>query len=232
MRVRIEANTKEMSDRLNEMVVNQIPFALARTVTKVATMTRDEQLFQEYNNFFDMRNKPFFRTVHSVAPADLRFAKQTGVAIAGIQRLDSPRPVGTLQVRGSREVRTEFMRDFVSGSIRTPQKSKIAVPFEDANLPRLKGGRTAGAIVANKKPKAILQGRGFILKTKKNKLIIFRRVGRGKSSTVEAMYHLQDSVKMKRGYNPLRAARVGVRKHLKGTFTRNFRKAIFTAKLR
>ena len=39
MRVRIEANTKEMSDRLNEMVVNQIPFALARTVTKVATMT-------------------------------------------------------------------------------------------------------------------------------------------------------------------------------------------------
>ena len=232
MRVSIKANTKEMSDRLGDLVKSQMPFALARTVTKVATLTRDEQLFREYNTFFEMRNKPFFRTVHTVAPADLRFAKQTGVAVAAIQRQDAPRPVGTLPSRSGRTVRTEFMKDHAGGAVRSARKSKIAVPFTSANLPRKKGGRNAGAIVKSKTPGALLDNRGFIVNTKGGKTILFRRVGRGKQSKIEPMYHLRPNVTIKGGYNPLRAARVGVRKWFSPTFQRNFINAVRKARLR
>jgi len=232
VRLSISANTKEMEDRLTNLVKKQIPFALSRTVTKVATLTRDEQIYQEYNKFFEMRNKPFFRSVHSVAPAQLRFTKQTGVAVASIQRQDSPRPVGTLPARGGRKANTSFMERHAKGGIKTPRGKFIAVPISGANLPRKKGGRQAGAIVKGKQPKALLQGRGFIVNTKKGKSVLFRRVGRGKKSTIEAMYHLQPSASIKGGYNPARAARIGVRKWFGPTFNRNMIKALKTARLR
>ena len=144
MRVSIKANTKEMEARLANLVQKQLPFALTKTVTKVATLTRDEQIYQEYNKFFEMRNKPFFRSVHSVAPAQLRFTKQTGVAVASIQRQDSPRPVGTLPARGGRKADTSFMERHARGGIKTPKGKFIAVPISGANLPRKKGGRQAG----------------------------------------------------------------------------------------
>ena len=232
MRVSIKANTKEMEDRLSRMVRQQLPFAMTRTVTQVATMTRNQEMYREYNKFFEMRNKPFFRSVHSVAPAQLRFTKQTGVAIASIQRQDSPRPVGTLPARGGRKAYTSFMTKHASGGIKTPKGKLIAVPISDANLPRKKGGRKAGAIVEGKQPKALMQGRGFIVNTKKGKTVLFRRVGRGKKSNIEAMYHLQPSASIKGGYNPMGAARKGVTRWFRPTFTLYFKKAMQTAKLR
>jgi hypothetical protein len=124
------------------------------------------------------------------------------------------------------------MERHARGGIKTPKGKFIAVPISGANLPRKKGGRQAGAIVKGKQPKALLQGRGFIVNTKKGKAVLFRRVGRGKKSSIEAMYHLQPSASIKGGYNPARAARIGVRKWFGPTFNRNFISALKTARLR
>ena len=232
MRVSIKANTKEMEAKLANLVQKQIPFALTKTVTKVATLTRDEQLYQEYNKFFEMRNKPFFRAVHSVAASQLRFTKQTGVAVASIQRQDAPRPVGTTRAGRGRKANTSFMTKHASGGIKTAKGKLIAIPLSTAKLPRKKGGRNAGAIVKGKQPKALLQGRGFIVDTKKGKKVLFRRVGRGKKSNIEAMYHLRPAATIQGGYNPMRAARIGVRKWFAPTFNRNMIKALKTARMR
>jgi len=232
MRIQIKANTKEMETRLGNLVKKQMPFALSRSVTKTATLTRDEQLFTEYNKFFEMRNKPFFKSVHAVAASDLRFAKQTGVAIAAIQPQDAPRPVGTTRGGRGRKANTEFMKRHVTGGVKAPKGKLIAIPFSKAGIPRKKGGRTAGAIVKGKQPTALLNGRGFINKTTKGKIILFRKVGRGKSAKNEAMYHLKPAATIKGGYNPIRAARVGVKKWFEPTFKKNFIRALRTAKLR
>jgi hypothetical protein len=46
------------------------------------------------------------------------------------------------------------------------------------------------------------------------------------------MYHLRPNVTIKGGYNPMRAARVGVRKHFKPTFQEMFINAVRNARLR
>jgi len=46
------------------------------------------------------------------------------------------------------------------------------------------------------------------------------------------MYHLKPAATIKGGYNPIRAARVGVGKHFKPTFEKMFIAALRTAKLR
>ena len=224
IKISIQSNADGYAKRLNEMAQRQIPFVASRTVTKVATLTRDEQLFQEYSKFFTVRNKPFFKTVHSVAASDHNFTRRSGYAVASIQPQDDPRPIGTTSPRGGRKANTQFMKRHVNGGAKTPKGGgSIAIPISARNIPRKSGGKGAGGIVAKALPKNIMaSGKGFI-SGKKGRSTLFIKFGEDEK---QAMYILRPSAQIKGGYNPLRAARRGVKKWFERTFRIQMTRAI------
>lgn len=219
----IKTNCAQVERQFRDLANRQIHFATARAVTEAATLTRDGQLFQEYNKFFTVRNRQFYKLVHSVAAADISSTKRTGVAIAAIIPRDEPRPLGTTKGRAApKSLDTSFMKRHVrGGQKKMPSGKNVAMPLPRSPVRRLKSGGISSAF----KPRKIMQKNGFIAKSKKGNKIMYRRLARGK---VQPMYYLTPSVSITGGYNPLRAVRKGLKRWFKPTFNKHFRKAIIS----
>ena len=219
--VTIQSNSKQVQEQLRNLATREIHFAAARAVTQTATMTRDGQLFQEYNRFFTVRNKQFFKLVHGVAAADIGSTKRTGVAVAAISPRDEPRPAGTTKGRSApKKLDTSFMKRHVKGgNKRSARGGKVTVPISNSPIKRLR----SGSISKTYKPKNVMQKNGFIQTTKKGNTVMFRRMARGK---IQPLYFLTPSVQIKGGYNPLRAARKGVKRWFEPSFNKFLRTVI------
>lgn len=230
----IKANTVEMQRKLENVVRKQIPFAASRAVTQTATVVRDDYVLREYRRSFTSRNKAFEKTFHSVAAANVKSTRATGVAVAAIMPRDGKRPAGTTRAKSPANLDTAFMRRHVSGGIKTPKNGrKIAIPVKSAPITRKTAGRGAGGIRNNYLPETLMKNKqkAFIKTNKKGNSILYRKFGRG-GKKLQPMYVLKPAANIRGGYNPLPEARRGVAFHFPRLFRRNFIKAIKTAKLR
>lgn len=241
VRFSIKSDSEKMRKKLEDLGRRQVPFAVARAVTQTAVKVRNEEITREYMRTFDARNISFIYSVHRVYGASASFAKQTGVAIASIQPVDDPPPAGTTaSASGSREgtkrtrAGTQFMKRHYKGGVKTPSKSKLAIPVTGAKLTRKKSGSTAGAMNKASKPKQVLARKNtFIGKSKRTgNSMIMQRTGSKKNAKVKALYTLATSANIKRVYDPLPAARRGISRVFPGLFRRSFTDALRTAKIR
>ena len=94
------------------------------------------------------------------------------------------------------------------------------------------GDRVKGTPKASAARAAYQDGRWARQAPAARKKVLFRRVGRGKKSNIEAMYHLRPAATIQGGYNPMRGGRIRVRKWFTPTFNRNMIKALKTARMR
>ena len=231
MKVSIEANTDQMRMKLKNLVDKQLLFAATRATTKTAVDVRNRYVLPEYNKSFTVRNKKFSKVVHSVAAADLKSTKRTGVAVAAIKRMDAPHVPGTTKRRervGKAPASTEFMKRHLKGGIKIGRHGKkIAIPLSNSPVSRT----TSGKISKNFQPKTIVQsGRGFVFKGERgNKSFLGRQMGNGK---LQVLYTLAESTKIDKRYNPLPAAQRGVSARFPRKFRESFIQALKTAKLR
>lgn len=232
--VSIKANTQEMADKLNNLVRRQIPFAVTKTTTQTATVTRDDYVLREYRRDFTSRNKQFEKLAHSVAAADVKHTRQTGVAIAAIMPRDGKRPQGTTRAAMPKKLDTSFMTRQRKGGIKMPKGGKnIAIPISGSPITRRTSGAKAGAIRKNFEPKTLMQNfpeKTFIKKNSRGNKIMYRKVGRG--NKIQPMYLLKPTTNIKRRHNPLPEAQRGVMFHFPRLFKRNLILALKTAKLR
>jgi hypothetical protein len=241
MKLSIKADTDQMRKKLEDLARRQVPFAVARAVTQTAVKVRNEDITREYMRTFDARNLGFIYAVHRVYGANASFAKQTGVAVASIQPVDDPAPAGTTASaagsrQGSKRTRagTQFMKRHVSGGVKTPTKKKIAVPIQGSGITRRSSGSKAGAVNTAWKPKQLLNKDKYFLGTSKRtgKSFIGKRYGSKRSPKVKVMYSLENSVPIKRVYNPLPAAKRGISRNFPSLFRKSFAGALRTAKMR
>ena len=230
----VKANTPELRLKLQQLITKQIAFAAARAVTATAVVTRDDYVLPEYRRTFQSRNKPFEKGVHAVSAADTNFAKRTGFAIAAITPRDRPKVTGTTAARGTRVPTTEFMNRHVTGGIKTPKAGRtVAIPVNNTANRRKKGGRSAGAVIDSLQPKKLLDGKGFVLgKHGSSRIVIAKRIGRGKKRDIEVMWALKRSANIRKRYNPLPAAKRGVMLHFERLMRRQMVMAIKTARLK
>lgn len=217
----IKTNCAQVEKQFRDLANSQVHFAVARAVTEAATLTRDGQLFQEYNKFFTVRNRQFYKLVHSVAAADISSTKRTGIAVAAIMPRDEPRPAGTTKGRAApKKLDTSFMKRHVrGGQKKMPSGKNVAMPLPRSPIKRLKSGAISSAF----KPRKIMQKNGFVGTSKRGNKIMYRRLARGK---VQPMYLLTPSVTIDGGYNPLRAVRKGLKRWFQPTFNKHFRRAV------
>ena len=231
MRMTLKTNAPELQKGLDELVNRQLPFAVSLATNMSIQRTRDEHLKHEYNKFFTMRNKAWFKQVHSIRNSKVSHVKRTGIAVAAIQRSSLPSPPGTSQKSLKRAAFSDFMEKHVNGGIKTPRGARnIAVPIE-RNITRKKGGAKAGAVNKSFQPKTVMgTGKGFVFE-KAGRKFLARRRGRGGKQT-QVLFSLRKSVNIKGGYNPERAVRRGMNQFFQPMFRRALIKAIKTAKLR
>lgn len=231
MRMTMKTNAPELQKGLDELVNRQLPFAVSLATNMSIQRTRDEHLKLEYSKFFTMRNKAWFKQVHSIRNSKVAHVKRTGMAVAAIQRSSLPSPPGTAKKETRRAAFSDFMEKHVSGGIKTPSKSRnVAIPIEQ-NITRRKGGAKAGAVNKSFQPQTVMgTGKGFVFE-KGGRKFLARRRGRGGKQT-QVLYRLKKTVNIKGGYNPERAVRRGMKQFFQPMFRRALIKAIKTAKLR
>ena len=236
----IDANTGEMRKKLDALIQKQIPFAVSLAVTRTAVKVRDNEITQEYNKRFDVRNKGFIKLTHRVFGANVNSTKRTNIAVASIQPVDDPVPLGasTRPVKGSGPKKTiagtQFMKRHVEGGVKTPKGKVLAVPTPNSGATRRKGGQKAGSINEAFKPKNLLSKPKHFQGTSKKtgKGFIGKRVGGKRNPKVKVMYSYEPSVRVKRRYNPLAAAQRGVASRFSHEFRSGIIRALKTAKLR
>ena len=229
MRINIKSNVPELEKRIDDLVKKQAPFALSLALNKSIKHSRDIDLRMEYNKFFEVRNKAFFKQVHQIRNSTASHVRRTGMALASIQRSDLPSPAGAKPETRGRKAQTSFMEKHVSGGTKTPRtKRNLAIPIE-ANISRKKAGARAGAVNKSFEPRTVMQsGKGFILE-KNGKKFIAKRTGKKK---VKVLHSLQRTAMIKGGYNPERAVRRGMNKYFKLMYKQAWIQAIRTARLR
>lgn len=233
--VSIKTDSAKMARKLDNLVKKQLAFAVTQATTKTAIVTRDDYVLPQYRRDFTVRNKPFEKLAHSVAAADLKSTRMTGVAVAAIMPRDGKRPRGTSKGRAvPKKLDTSFMTRQRTGGIKKPKNSKnISVPISGSPITRRTGGSKAGAIRKNFEPKTLMQNfpdKTFIKKNKRGNKIMYRKLG--KKQKIQPMYFLTPSTNIKRRHNPLPEARRGVAFHFPRLFRRSFILALKTAKLR
>jgi len=237
----IKSDDASMRKKLDDLARRQLPFAAAVAVTKTAVKVRDTSITQEYSRTFEVRNKGFIKSVHRVYGASASYAKRNGIAIASIQPVDDPPPMGTTanagRGQGTKRTRagTQFMKRHSRGGIKLPSRSKIAVPIKGSGITRRAGGPKAGKVNAAYLPRALLQKDGKYFRgvsKRTGKSFIGKVVGGKRNRKVKVMYSLETSVQIKKTYNPVPAARRGVASHFPRIFRGAFITALRTAKLR
>jgi hypothetical protein len=235
-----EANTDQVVSKLQDLTRKQIPFAMALATTRTAVKLRDQEITREYRKRFETRNAGFIKLTHRVFGADVRSTKQTGIAVASIQPVDDPVPKGASMrgVKGNGTKKTiagtQFMKRHVTGGVKTPKGSKLAVPLPSSGVTRRKGGQKAGAINNAFQPKSLLAKPKYFQGTSKKtgKGFIGKRTGGKRNRGIKVMYSYEPSVRIQRRYNPLAAAKAGIMPHFKYEFTRGMIRAMKTAKMR
>ena len=232
--ITIKSDSAIMHKKLDELIKNQLPFALSRGLNKAISLTRDEQVYQEYDKFFEVRNKAFFKQVHSISNSKKSQVRSFGAAIAAIQQSSLPPPMGARKQGRGRSAQTSFMKKHVTGGVKTPKGTKIAIPFTQGAgavypITRRKAGAKAGAIVKSKEPRALTsKSTGFIGKSKRGKSFIAVRT----KGSIQFAYNLATTATIKGGYNPERAARRGLQKWFAPSFRKSFIGALRSSKLR
>ena len=216
---------KKTREALSNMLERQVPFAASLALNRTITKVRDDELMRAYDRVFNMRNKQFFKLTHTIFNSSAKTFRQSGYVRAAIQRNEMPALAGTKKGRtktsiegplpeGKRRVDTSFMEFHVSGGIRKPLRSKVAVPITKGKTPPFKITRTkTGKVVKAKQAKTLYpQERTFVQGKKSGKSVLMVRTGR---RTVKAAYHFQSQVKNRRKYNPVNAVLSGFNNRIK-----------------
>ncbi|MFA6148652.1 MAG: hypothetical protein WC899_10640 [bacterium] len=108
------------------------------------------------------------------------------------------------------------------GGIKLPKKQYLAVPQEGVRRTK------KDLIPASEKPRALK--RSFIIWKTKSGPILFKRVGRGKSSTIKPMYAFERSAKIEERWQFVRTGIATVKKVYGKIFASALKDALETAK--
>ena len=222
MKINIKADNKQLEARIRDVALKQIPFAMSKSLNKTTKYIRDTPLKRYYAKTFEMRDKAFFNQVHSIAYSSLPFTKQHGIAVTQIKQRKAPQVVGTKPQPGGRTAYTGFMTRHVTGGVKLPKGSKLAIPVGSAKT-KTKTGKTRKAM----RPAAIMHsGRGVIL-ANDNSLgsTMYRKMGRGKNAKLKPIYTLSTGAKIKKVYDPMPI----VKQRVRFVFPYNFRVALVQA---
>ena len=202
----ISSNAGKWSDEFEKKIERQVPFATSVALNNTLTKTRDNEVWRSYERAFTARNKPFFKQVAHVHRSNRSQARTYGAVIGSVQEKMVPPPPGVRSGTGGRVADTSFMRSHVSGGVKVPRGSKIAVPMS-GKVKRKAGG----AVRKVDKPRSITSGKkGF----RAGKYIMRRR----NKKEIEPIYHLQARARINRAWSPMSAVKRGLDARMRHEF--------------
>ena len=179
----------------------QVRFALATTLTSLAKEAQHASV-SETERAFTVRNNW------------LQPSNAMGIKVLPASKEDLSAAVAT---------RADWLVPFQEGGTKTPKGANLAIPTK--NVRRTK----RDVIRKTQRPNALRGKRTFLLPTK-NGLVLFQRKGRGKRSTITALYRLKPSARIQKRSTVVEPTLRVFGRRFDGVFEGQLRKAFATAR--
>lgn len=169
LRSAITTNADEVSRAFLFLKRDQVPFATAVALTRVAQQAR-LSVQAQMGQTFTLRSPRVVKTIR----------------INAARKRDRP-------IRSEVGILDQFLADHATGAVRKATKSRrLAIPTKFAASKRTRGGK----IRAGMKPRRILQRKGGRVEGEGNRATILRGAGRGAGRKLLRMFMLRSRVKI------------------------------------
>ena len=203
MEAKIDSNLPSFGLFVSDAKRNQMPFATKQTLNSVAFSVRKNTVDRVAPSAFATRNKRFI-----TASLRVDLATKTTLRASVFDKLQ----------RGNLE-------DHAQGGTKTPRGRHVAIPSRE--LAKKRSGR---GVQKNRRPRTALNRKTAFTTVINGQKVIAER--KGKAGKLKILYVLERSAKLRKSFPFYREADYVISAEVGPTFTKEFEKAMRTAKPR